>query len=182
PEFLDDLLFDTPRRSNMNMSSRISAISQKLDLPLNHNMVETVVNSLEWLSLIQTQDTPLQISQKFKNPISPLDLFCVLLQDKLKYNPGERDLLETKTSTLTSYGSFGSYTAMAKTVGLPAAMAAEMIARGGIPDKGVLTPTLPHIYNPILEKLDEEGIKIVESVSSKSMNDKLAWNGSGIWI
>lgn len=37
---------------------------------------------------------------------------------------------ETRTSTLISYGSFETYTAMAKTVGLPAAMATEMILRG----------------------------------------------------
>ncbi|CAG8691904.1 3722_t:CDS:10, partial [Acaulospora morrowiae] len=195
PEFLDNLLFEAPR-SNLSESSRMSAISQKLDLPLNHHMVETVANSLKWLSLIQTQDTLLPITRKFQEPISPLDLFCVLLQDKLKYNPGERDLLvlhhefgvklkngheEKKVSTLISYGSPETYTAMARTVGLPAAIATEMILRGNIPEKGVITPTLPHIYNPILGKLDEEGIKIVESTANKEMNNKLIWDGSGIW-
>jgi len=70
---------------------------------------------------------------------------------------------------------------MAKTVGLPVAMATEMIARGEIVDTGVLAPTLSHIYNPILHKLDHEGIKVVESVINKGMNGSLNWNGSGIW-
>ena len=64
----------------------------------------------------------------------------------MAYNPGERDLvclhhifklrkqgrLETRTSTLVAYGQplGGGYTAMAKTVGLPAAIAAHLILQG----------------------------------------------------
>ncbi|CAG8612807.1 10909_t:CDS:10, partial [Funneliformis mosseae] len=163
------------------LTSRISAIADKLNLPKNHEMVEKVVDVLKWFSLMPDSSTPLNHSCiPSMNNLTSFDVFCSLLQQNLKYNPGERDL-QTKISTLISYGSFDTYTAMAKTVGLPAAIATEMIARGEIKDTGVLAPTLSHIYNPILQKLDDEGIKIVENVINRGMNESLNWNGSGIW-
>ncbi len=66
-----------------------------------------------------------------------LDAFCYVLQGKLKYEPGERDMVcmhnifeyidrngvkGTKEATLITYGDPNGYSAMAKTVGLPAAM------------------------------------------------------------
>ncbi|CAI2161774.1 19390_t:CDS:10 [Funneliformis geosporum] len=160
-------------------TSRISAIADKLNIPKNHKMVENVVDALKWFSLMPDSSTPLKHSFIPQNSTS-FDMFCSLLQQNLKYNPGERDL-QTKISTLICYGSFETYTAMAKTVGLPAAIATEMIARGEINDTGVLAPTLSHIYNPILQKLDNEGIKIVENVINRGMNESLNWNGVGIW-
>ncbi|CAG8504320.1 6374_t:CDS:10 [Dentiscutata erythropus] len=195
PDFFDYILFGPSLKTKPTMESRISKIEEKLDLPAKHSFVMEVVNALKDLSLLQDQHqtTTTNLMQPPKTgSLSPLDTFCILLQDKLKYNPGEKDLLvlyhefeiklkngnkKTKTSTLITDGVFGSdknYTAMAKTVGLPAAIATEMIAR-------VLAPTLPQIYNPVLEKLDYEGIKIKESTIEKGMREKLKWNGSGIW-
>ena len=57
-----------------------------------------------------------------------------------------------------------------------------MFILGEIKDTGILAPTLPHIYNPILQNLDHKGIKIVENtVNSGEMKENLSWNGSGIW-
>ncbi|CAG8458444.1 9525_t:CDS:10 [Cetraspora pellucida] len=202
PDFLDYVLFGPSPTTKPVMESRIHKIKEKLDLSeKNQLMVDNVVEALKNLSLLED---PNQTTTNLINPpkigsLSPLDTFCILLQDKLKYYPGEKDLLVlyhefeiklkngdkvTKTSKLITDGIFGStetYTAMAKTVGLPAAIATEMIARGEIHDKGVLAPTLPNIYNPILEKLDYEGIKIEESIIEKGMRENLKWSGSGIW-
>jgi alpha-aminoadipic semialdehyde synthase len=54
---------------------------------------------------------------------------------------------------------------------------------GEIKDTGILAPTLPHIYNPILQNLDRNGIKIVENTvnNNRGMKGNLSWNGSGIW-
>ncbi len=115
-----------------------------------------------------------------------LDLFCSLLQDKLKYAPGERDLVvmhhifgiltkngkeEKLSSTMIAYGDPQGYTAMAKTVGLPTAIAAEMILKGEdkiinfkgqIKEIGVIAPMKPEIYEPMLKKLESQGIRFVE--------------------
>ena len=45
---------------------------------------------------------------------------------------------------------------------LPAAIAVEMILTGKIIEKGVHIPVIPEIYNPVLDQLEEMGIKMVE--------------------
>ena len=49
---------------------------------------------------------------------------------------------------------------MSLTVGKTAAVATELVLQGGLKEKkiaGVLTPTIPEIYNPLLDRLAEEG-------------------------
>ncbi|PKC09641.1 alpha-aminoadipic semialdehyde synthase [Rhizophagus irregularis] len=198
-DFLDHKLFGS-YNNEPTEASRISAIAEKLNLSKNHQMVEKVVDALKWLSLIPDSNTSLSSSliPSTANTSTSLDTFCSLLQQKLQYKPGERDLLvlhhdfgiklkngeeRTKTSTLVSLGSLDTYTAMAQLVGLPAAIATEMIVRGEIRDTGILAPTLPHIYNPILQNLDRNGVKIVENTvnNNRGMKGKLNWSGSGIW-
>ena len=94
---------------------------------------------------------------------------------------------------------------MARTVGLPAAMAVEMILRGKpgsghylhpihkipiihllssadkIKECGVLSPTSPYIYKTILENLDSQGVRIIENTRIRGMASSLSWSGSGIW-
>ncbi len=73
---------------------------------------------------------------------NPLDSFANFLSQRLAYGPGERDILimhheigykfpngkeEIKTVDFIQYGDTNGYTAMAKTVGLPTAIAARMV-------------------------------------------------------
>ncbi len=53
-------------------------------------------------------------------------------------------------------------TAMSQTVGLPLAIAAELMLEGRLDATGVQIPTLPTIYAPILEQLEPYGIKFEE--------------------
>ncbi|KAG0240071.1 hypothetical protein BGW41_007236 [Actinomortierella wolfii] len=194
-EFMDNVLFGNSAKSYDN-ASRVAAIAEKLNLPASHAQVEKVADALQWLSLMPS--TQLADDGKFTatNSTTTLDSFCALLMKKLKYQPLERDMVilhhefgielkdgseQTRTSTLVSYGTFETYTAMAKTVGLPAAMATEMILNGEIPEKGVLAPTQPHVYNTILEKLNQEGVSVLEKIALKGMRPSLKWTGSGIF-
>eukprot|EP00455_Lapot_gusevi_P049398 TRINITY_DN69_c0_g1_i10.p2 TRINITY_DN69_c0_g1~~TRINITY_DN69_c0_g1_i10.p2 ORF type:complete len:126 (+),score=44.24 TRINITY_DN69_c0_g1_i10:112-489(+) len=113
---------------------------------------------------------------------SVLDSFCGVLQDKLKYDANERDMVllhhnviasypdtnskERITSTLLCYGEVGGYSAMARTVGLPTAIATQLLLDGSITRKGVLEPTPRDIYVPILKRLAEQGISCSERVST----------------
>ncbi|KAF9933130.1 hypothetical protein FBU30_006454 [Linnemannia zychae] len=193
PEFMDNLLFGN--NSKHDNQSRTAAIADRLDLPKNHPSVTKVVDALQWLSLMPTVNG-VEAPFTAQNSATALDSFCSLLMNKLKYNPLERDMVilhhefgvqlkdgtdQTRTSTLVSYGTFETYTAMAKTVGLPAAMATEMLLKGEIPEKGVLAPTMPHVYNTILEKLDREGVSVLEQIVHKGMRPALKWSGSGVF-
>ncbi|PJB12972.1 MAG: saccharopine dehydrogenase [Flavobacteriales bacterium CG_4_9_14_3_um_filter_40_17] len=54
------------------------------------------------------------------------------------------------------------HTAMAKTVGLPVAVAALQILKGNIKNPGVQLPIFPEVYEPILAELERHGIKFIE--------------------
>ena len=54
------------------------------------------------------------------------------------------------------------HTAMSMTVGLPVAIAAELILNGDISLSGVRIPTDIEIYLPVLERLKENDIEFVE--------------------
>ena len=54
------------------------------------------------------------------------------------------------------------HTAMAKTVGLPLAIGAVLILKEKIKQKGVLTPTISSIYNPVLKELEKHGVNFIE--------------------
>ena len=52
---------------------------------------------------------------------------------------------------------------MSLTVGTPTAIGAQLILDGKISERGVIIPIYPDIYNPVLDKLAEEGIKLVDT-------------------
>jgi alpha-aminoadipic semialdehyde synthase len=130
---------------------------------------------LKWLG-IYNADTKLHASG------SVLDTFCGLLQEKLTYQPGERDIAimhhefgieyangkkEKRTSTYVGYGGTEpGDTIMAKTVGVTAAIGVQMILQDIVQSKGVLTPTTPDIYVPGLARLEVEGIHFNEKTFS----------------
>jgi alpha-aminoadipic semialdehyde synthase len=120
----------------------------------------------------------LDSDQNFVGPYDcVLDAFCSILQEKLKYLPGERDMVvmhhefgiqwnsrerEKRTSTMIAYGN-AEYSAMARTVGFPAAMGTDMLLRNEIMQKGVFGPLGKEIYEPIIKKLEMEGIQFTET-------------------
>lgn len=73
---------------------------------------------------------------------------------------------ETRTSTLCEYGvPTGSegYSAMAKLVGVPCAVAVLQILDGKLTEKGVIAPMSPAIVEPLrLELKEKYGIEMKE--------------------
>ena len=55
-------------------------------------------------------------------------------------------------------GEDSTFTAMAKTVGLPLAISCLMILNGQINSPGVKTPVNKEIYEPVLKELESFGI------------------------
>ena len=53
---------------------------------------------------------------------------------------------------------------MAKTVGLPVAIAAKLILNGQIQSKGVRIPTSKDVYIPVLKELSENGINFIDEL------------------
>jgi len=72
---------------------------------------------------------------------------------------GEKKQIE---SSLVVKGENQNYTAMAKTVGLPVAIAALKILQGEIKTPGVQLPISKEVYEPILKELKEYGVHFSE--------------------
>ena len=72
---------------------------------------------------------------------------------------GEKKQIE---SNMVVVGEDQTYTAMAKTVGLPVAIATLGILNGKINTPGVQIPIEAEVYDPILEELEAYGIKFNE--------------------
>jgi len=64
-------------------------------------------------------------------------------------------------SSLLDFGD-ETYTSIARTVALPAAISVKMILDGKITDTGVHIPTQKTIYEPVLSELENLGIKMKE--------------------
>jgi saccharopine dehydrogenase-like NADP-dependent oxidoreductase len=69
-------------------------------------------------------------------------------------------------ASLVSIGDDSSYTAMAKTVGLPLGIATKLLLQGKISSKGVAIPVTKEFYDPILKELGETGIALTEIETS----------------
>ena len=135
---------------------------------LNESIPDSILEKLKWLGLFEDKRLYCTDCTIFEN-------FVTLLKEKLSYKDGEKDIIVLKhriilekdrqkkvhTVSLISEGVIGEETAIAKTVSLPATIAADLILRGEIDLTGVWIPTHPVIYEKVLKELEEEGIKPV---------------------
>lgn len=107
--------------------------------------------------------TPAQILQKILMDSWTLvenDKDMIVMYHKFGYElDGKNYQIDASMVTL---GKNQTYTAMAKTVGLPVAMATLAILNNKIKTKGVQIPIHKEIYEPILEELKQYGIVFKE--------------------
>ncbi|XP_072178275.1 alpha-aminoadipic semialdehyde synthase, mitochondrial-like [Diadema setosum] len=124
------------------------------------------LNAIKELGLMSDQ-----VVEKCRSPLLTLSHH---LSQRLSYGEGERDLVimrnvvgvewpdGSKTQEeigLTVYGDPYGLSAMARTVGYPAAIVTKMILDGEIQQKGVVLPLSKDIYKPILSRLMAEDIR-----------------------
>ena len=108
--------------------------------------------------------TPAQILERILNDswtLEPDDKDMIVMYHKFGYELGGKQY--QIDSKMVCLGDDQTYTAMAKTVGLPVAMAALQILNGNIKLTGVLLPTDKQMYQPILEELEQYGVVFKES-------------------
>ncbi|NND63873.1 MAG: saccharopine dehydrogenase, partial [Flavobacteriaceae bacterium] len=107
--------------------------------------------------------TPAKALQKIlmdKWTLKPEDKDMIVMYHKFGYElDGKRKQID---SNMVLIGEDQTFTAMAKTVGLPVAMAALRILNGEIKTPGVQIPITKEVYEPILEELATYGIEFKE--------------------
>ena len=130
---------------------------------------KAVLKNLEWLGIFEETKLPLV-------NVTPAQQLQHLLEQKWKMEADDKDMVvmqhqfiykqngKTKRlhSSLVMKGENQIHTAMAKTVGLPLAIGAVLILKEKIKQKGVLTPTISSIYNPVLKELEKHGVNFIE--------------------
>jgi alpha-aminoadipic semialdehyde synthase len=142
--------------------------------------VSMIIYNFERLGLLDQTN----IAPKTKSGFC-VDTLCESLLSRMSYRSHEKDYVlmihhitaffpetrKTRTyrATLSIRGSDLNNSATALTVGLPVGATAQLILDGGLTGKkGLVIPTDPDIYEPVLKILDSIGIKMIEEVTEST--------------
>jgi len=134
-----------------------------------------IMQNLRWLGLFSEEPTGVKGE-------TAAAVMSHLLQKKLVLNEDERDMVvlvheldvcypkendrrEKIISTMIEYGEPNRFTAMSKTVGLPAAIAAKLLLTDDLPITGSHIPTHAAIYTAILRELSAAGLKFKKTTT-----------------
>ncbi len=138
---------------------------------------DPALQAMDWLGLFSDQSIDISGQR-------PSDALTALLQRRLPLGPQHRDMVvlhhameitypkagrRRLLSTFIHYGEAGGNTAMAQTVGLPAALGVELLladAQSSTLPAGVHVPVSPDIYRPILCGLGDHGMEFVEATTA----------------
>ena len=152
-----------PWSDQLSVEEKLAELIPDLDFP--------TFEKLQWLGFFESKSLP-------NTEGSPAQLLQAILEEQWALQPADRDLIvmqhqfeiQTQTgikkviSSLVDVGQDAVYTAMAKTVGLPLAIAVDLFLKGEISLRGLQLPVVPELYLPILEALEKEGIRFEERV------------------
>lgn len=140
-----------------------------VELKLRHYMKidqdDDIMEKFSYLNLFSDEiiglpdATPAQCLQHIlakKWTLTPEDRDMVIMYHKVGYRLN--GAFHQTDATMVVLGEDSEVTAMAKTVGLPVAIAARLILQGAIQTPGVQIPISAEIYNPMLDELEQNGI------------------------
>jgi len=146
--------------------SPTDSVELKLRYQLKIDQDDIVWEKLEELDVFNANKkvelknaTPAQILQKIlldSWTLSPEDKDMIVMYHKFGYElDGKKHQID---ATMVCTGEDQTFTAMAKTVGLPVAIATLAILNNKIQSYGVQIPTKKEFYTPILNELKEFGV------------------------
>jgi len=150
------------------------AVAKKLGLAVDTNKI---ISTFEWLGLFGSDP----ISAKTK---TNLDALCAAMFARMQYGEGERDMLvmkhtfvtefekekkrRTYVTELIDYGIKNGDTSMSRTVSYPVAIATRLVLEGKYCHlKGLQLPMTKEIYEPILNELEQLGIKFHDKLTKE---------------
>ncbi len=161
-QFLNAFL---PYHDQLSVEEKLAEAIPELDFP--------TFEKIQWLGFFEDRKLP-------KTQGTPAQILQAILEIDWELQPEDRDMIVMKhlfeiltaegpkniSSTLVCLGDDAVRTAMAKTVGLPLAIAVDLFLDGKIAIKGLHIPTIPELYGPILLELERWGIRFEERVWS----------------
>ncbi len=160
-EFINSFLYYHPTDS----------VELKLYHYLHIDQDSDIIQKLNWLGVFNNtkiglkRATPAQILEhilKQKWQLLAHEKDMIVMWHRFIFSEKDAKTQTELTSSLVVKGDDSENTAMAKTVGLPLAMAAKLLLTGKINLKGMYIPTHPEIYEPVLQELETFGIQFSE--------------------
>ncbi|OSX62552.1 hypothetical protein POSPLADRAFT_1180683 [Postia placenta MAD-698-R-SB12] len=157
--------------SGASESALIARVNELCSFP-DESEAHRIISGLKWIGLFSTE----KVKPRDGNL---LDTLCAQLETLMKYEEGERDLVmlqhkfivewadgkqDTITSTLEAYGDPSGHSAMALYVGVPCGVAVQLVLDGVFSKPGVHAPYTKEICDPIRERLEQEGLYMIEKV------------------
>ncbi len=146
-------------------------LSLENKLKTKYNFSDSELKKWEYLGFFDDKKitlhnaSPAQILQTLleeKWTLDPEDKDMILMQHRIKYT--YQNKAKELTSSLVVFGDNSKHTAMAKTVGLPLAIAAKLFLTDNLHLKGVQIPIHKEIYEPVLAELEKNGIVFKEEI------------------
>ncbi len=146
--------------------SPTDTVELKLRYALKIDQDDLMWEKLEELDIFNSEKTigiknatPAMALQKIleeKWTLAPEDKDMIVMYHKFGYElDGKKHQIDSHMALI---GEDQTHTAMAKTVGLPVAIAAVKILNGEISTPGVQRPIAKEVYEPILKELEENGV------------------------
>ncbi len=178
----DDTVMDFPERTLRGVLAALMSgahdsrmpreVAARLRLEPSADPVET----LGWLGFYSDEALDEDVH-------SPLDALAQAMLARMRYRPGESDMIvmhhevlsqfsghrEETTMNLVDYGIPYGDSSMARTVSLPVAIGVRLILEGQVNEYGVIAPVSEPIYTPILDELDTLGIHCQEQTREKPL-------------
>mmetsp|Transcript_5186 Transcript_5186/g.6906 ORF Transcript_5186/g.6906 Transcript_5186/m.6906 type:complete len:306 (-) Transcript_5186:1855-2772(-) len=139
----------------------------------------SIVKTMHFLKFFDSATT-VRIDDAKGKRRSCLDTVGDILGAALKHTDNDRDLVVMRhifwledqqkkqwrhTSTMIQSGqshASGGFSIMSQTVGVTCGIASRMVLEGRVPQRGVLSPIYPEIYNPILKELENFNVRMIE--------------------
>ena len=107
------------------------------------------------------------LSHLLETRLAPLpesrDMVTIVHEMEVEYPDSDRRS-ERQTYSMVEFGEPARMSAMARTVGLPTAVAVEMLLTGELELRGCLLPTHPVICDTVLAHLRAEGLQFKERI------------------
>jgi saccharopine dehydrogenase-like NADP-dependent oxidoreductase len=161
--YADMIAHQAGKQNSTDIRKQVAAF---LNIPVTSYALDT----LEWLGMFRSEPMGRGIDSTFEVTsdkmismmgLGPEERDMVVLQHTFLagYSDGRKEIIRSR---MLDFGTLTTDTSIARTVALPAAIAAEMILLGKITVKGVHIPTIPEIYNPVLDQLETMNIRMTE--------------------
>jgi saccharopine dehydrogenase-like NADP-dependent oxidoreductase len=154
-----------------------ASLKDKLIAFMGNEINEEIIQQIEWLDIMGDRKiklanaSPAQLLQDLleeKWKLQEHDKDMIVMQHQIRYKNSKAEIKHI-TSSLVVIGDDPIHTAMAKTVGIPLAIASKLILQGKITARGVVIPTTKEIYDPVLKELESFGVKFEEQEHQNAM-------------